>query len=243
MNKLYNIAVVDDNDESFETLCGYFDMFSKENNRNFQVTRFKNGEKFLHSYTKKDFDIVLMDIDLPGMNGMDTVKKLREIDQDVTVVFVTSLAQYAVAGYEVNAFDFIVKPFTYYHFSVKMRRVINRFEGKRDVRFWINVTGSGKKEINSATLKYVEVMKHNVIYHTEEGDFVTLGSMLKAQEQLKEASFALCNRCYLLNLKYVTGVHLFEVIVGGETLQISHLKRNEFLEELNHYISGGAPNV
>ena len=77
MNKLYNIAVVEDNDESFETLCSYFGMFSKENNRNFQVTRFKNGEKFLHSYTKKVFDIVLMDIDLPGMNGMETVKKLR----------------------------------------------------------------------------------------------------------------------------------------------------------------------
>ena len=72
---------------------------------------------------------------------------------------------------------------------------------------------------------------------------MTLGSMIKAQEQLKEASFALCNRCYLVNLKYVTEVRQFEVSVGGETLQISHLKRNEFLEELNHYISGGKPNV
>ena len=243
MEKLYKIAVVEDNSESFEILYGYFDKFSKEFNSNFRVTRFSDGEKFLQSYKKKDFDIILMDIDLPGLNGMETVKKLRELDQDVTVVFVTNLAQYAVAGYEVNAFDFIVKPFTYYHFSVKMRRVINRFEGKRDIRFWINVTGSGRKEINSAKLKYVEVVKHKVIYHTEEGDFVTLGSMLKAQEQLKEASFALCNRCYLVNLKYVTGVHLFEVIVGGEALQISHLKRNEFLAELNHYISGGAPNI
>jgi len=239
MGNFYNIAVIEDNSEWIKTLHEFFGVFSKEGNVNFDLKFFTSGEEFLNCYKDKQFEIVLMDIDLPGLNGMQTAKKLRELDQEVAVIFVTNLAQYAVEGYEVNAFDFIVKPFTYYQFSVKLRRLLNRFEIKRDVKFWIKVVGGERKEINSATLKYVEVIKHNVIYHTEEGNFTALGSMLNAMEQLKGTAFALCNRCYFVNLKYVTGIHQYDVIVGGERLQVSHLKRNSFLEELNKYISGG----
>ncbi len=239
MEKIYNIAVIEDNSEWIKTLREFFVVFSKNENFNCNVKVFTSGEDFLSCYKSEQFEMVFMDIDLPGLNGMQTAKKLRELDADIAVIFVTNLAQYAVEGYEVNAFDFIVKPFTYYHFSVKLRRLINRFERKRDVRFWIKVIGGERKEINSASLKYVEVIKHNVIYHTEEGNFAALGTMLGAVEQLKGAAFALCNRCYLVNLKYVTGIHQYDVVVAGEKLQMSHLKRNSFLEELNKYISGG----
>lgn len=239
MDKVYNIAVVEDSDESYGVLREYFASYSVEIRSKFYVTRFTSGEVFLKNYSNYSFDIVFMDIDLPRMNGMDVSKLLRKNDKKIVIVFVTSLAQYAVAGYEVNALDFIVKPFSYSHFKIKMRRVLNRLKSRREIRFWINVTGSGKKALNSGDLKYVEVMKHNVIYHTLEGDFNTTGTMIKAQELLKNAPFCLCNRCYLVNLKYVTEVKNFQVKVGDDILQISHLKRGEFIDKLNEFIAGG----
>lgn len=239
MEKFYNIAVVEDDGKWIETLREFFAVFSKNENLNCNIKVFTSGEDFLNCYKGEQFEMVFMDIDLPGLNGMQTAKKLRELDGNIAIIFVTNLAQYAVEGYEVNAFDFIVKPFTYYNFSIKLRRLINRIERKRDVHFWIKVVGGERKEINSANLKYVEVIKHNVIYHTVEGNFTVLGSMTGAVEQLKDAAFALCNRCYLVNLKYVTGIHQYDVTVGREKLQISHLKRQEFLEKLNKYIAGG----
>ena len=243
MDGFFSVAVVEDNPEWTKTLHEFFGVFAKNEGVDFSVKSFSSGEEFLQNYKAEEFEMVLMDIDLPILNGMQTAKRLRELDKEVALIFVTNLAQYAVEGYEVDAFDFIVKPFTYYQFSIKIHRLLTRLETKRDVKFWIKVVGGERKEINSANLKYVEVIKHNVIYHTTEGNFTALGTMLNAAEQLKGAAFELCNRCYLVNLKYVTGIRQYDVIVGGETLQMSHLKRNSFLEALNKYIAGGATNV
>ena len=65
-----------------------------------------------------------MDIDLPSMDGMSAVKKIREHSLDTMVIFVTSLAQYAIEGYKVNAFDFIVKPVQYYNFALSLKRAL-----------------------------------------------------------------------------------------------------------------------
>ena len=243
MDGIFNVAVVEDSPEWTKTLHEFFGVFTKNEGVDFSVRFFASGEDFLGDYNEGQYQIVLMDIELPGLNGMQTAKKLREIDKEVSLIFVTNLAQYAVEGYEVDAFDFIVKPFTYYHFSVKISRLLKRLEIKRDVKFWIKVIGGERKEINSANLKYVEVIRHSLIYHTTEGNFTVLGTMTNAVEQLKGAAFELCNRCYLINLKYVTGIRQYDVVVGGEILQMSHLKRNGFLDALNKYISGGTSNV
>lgn len=243
MNEIYNIAIVEDNDESYEVFREHFARLAKEIGRNFHVKRFVNAEKFLKTYGDFSYDVIFMDIELPKMNGMEAAKHLRMIDKDVVLVFVTNLAQYAIKGYEVNAFDFVVKPFTYYQFKIKMRRILNRFNYRKNIKVWINVTGFGKKSLSSDDIFYVEVMKHNLIYHTKEGVFTTNGTMIKAQESLKNACFSLCNRCYLVNLKYVTEVRKFQLVCGGDVLQISHLKRNDFLSKLTEFVSGGQQDV
>ena len=71
---------------------------------------------------KMIFDIIIFDIDMPGINGIDTARKLREMDSNVTIIFVTNIAQYAINGYEVDAVDYILKPVSYYDFSMKFHR-------------------------------------------------------------------------------------------------------------------------
>ena len=106
---MWNIAIIEDEEAMSNQLVSYFAKFGKENNESFSFAIFNNAETFLKNY-KKEYSVVLMDINLPGMNGMECVKKLREIDDTVLVVFVTNLSQFAVDGYEVKAFDFVVKP-------------------------------------------------------------------------------------------------------------------------------------
>lgn len=237
MGETVRVAIVEDDAQAREKLRGYFSDFSAEQNTGFDVSEYGSGEDFLAE--QKSFDIILMDIELPGKDGMETVRRLRERDKNVIVIFATNMAQFAVKGYEVEAFDFIVKPMSYYNFTIKMRRALERFRTKRDKDIWINVSGVGKRKISTARLKYVEVMGHKITYHTTDGDFGSSGSMLKVQEELRGMPFELCNRCYLVNLKFVEEVRPFQVVVGGETLQVSHLKRNEFMSKLNVYLSGG----
>ncbi len=238
MSESVNVAIVEDDEETRNKLGGYFVEFGREFGVEFRCYAYGDGESFLDDGAKRSLDIVIMDIELPGADGMETVRALRERDRNVIVIFATNMAQFAVKGYEVEAFDFMVKPVTYPLFSVKIRRALERFDVRRDKAIWINVTGGGRKQIRTSELKYIEVMGHKITYHTTDGDLVASGSMIKVQEALRGLPFELCNRCYLVNLKFVTEIRPFQVIVGGDELQISHLKRNDFLSKLNAFLAG-----
>ena len=230
------IAIVEDDKTASDTLLGYIDEYGAENSENFETARFYGVTAFLEAF-KGNYDIVFMDIELPDGNGMDAVKRIREHYRDVIIIFVTNMAQYAVKGYEVRAFDFIVKPLNKYGFSVKFKEALECYRRKADVSVWIS-NKDGKTRLSASSIKYIEVYKHVLIYHTTDGDLQSSGSLCALEEQLKPAFFASCNRCYLVNLRYVTAVRQLSVLVDGEELQISHLKRSTFMRELNAYLSG-----
>lgn len=235
MNEQLRITIVEDDAHAEATLRQYLKRYGEEEKCDFSVVSYQSGEKFLKEY---DFntDIILMDIELPKANGMETVRKLRKKDSKVVVIFVTNLAQYAVEGYSVDAFDFIVKPVTYYNFAMKLKRGIMRLQVRREMRLEILLKGGGKKYVQTSEIKYIEIMNHTLCFHTVKGNFTSLGSMAQISEQLKDFPFALCNRCYLVNFRFIEGIDQFEVTVGGEKLQVSHLKRKDFMQKFNYYL-------
>lgn len=231
---MINVAVVEDENGAAELLLSYFNVFSENKGEKFHIVRFDNPVNFLTNY-KPNFDLVLMDIDLPDINGMDTSRRLRKIDKTVTLIFVTNLAQFAVTGYEVDAFDYIVKPVSYYDFSFKLERALERIKSRKLTKIPITVDDAIKC-ITASEIKYVEVIGHKLIYHTTEGNFETTGSLKDLEQKLANADFAKCNNCYLVNLCYITGLQGFTVTVAGDELQVSHPRRKEFKRALNDYL-------
>ena len=238
MKELIRIVLVEDAPDSNTIMKSYLERFSAETEYVFEIKTYEDGVSFLQEYDYSA-DIILMDIDLPGQSGIETVRKLREQDKNVLIMFVTSLVHYAVEGYSVEAFDYIVKPVAYYEFLVKIKRALARVVSRRDKRLEIHLKGGvGKAFVFVSDIKYVEIMGHTLIYHTTNGNYSCYGSMKSICEELRNFPFALCNRCYLVNLRYVSGINQFEVMIGNETLQISHLKRAEFMKRLNYYHAG-----
>ena len=231
------IAIVEDDKSASDALLGYIEEYGVAEHETFEVGRYYTATSFIDAF-KGNYDIVFMDIELPDGNGMDVVKRLRESNRDVIVIFVTNMAQYAVKGYEVRAFDFIVKPVSRYNFAFKLKEALETFRRRTDVAVWIS-NKDGKMRLSASKIKYIEVYKHVLVYHTVDGDFTSSGSLCALEEQLRSAFFASCNRCYLVNLRYVTSVRQLSVTVDGEELQISHLKRAAFMRALNAFLSGG----
>ena len=231
------IAIVEDQEEEAARLAAYLDRYSKEKSCTFLISRFESGDSFLSRY-QPIYDVVLMDIMMPGTNGLDAARELRKVDSDVTLIFVTNMARFAIRGYEVEAFDFVVKPVTYQSFMMKMDRVLAKLKNEQRETHILLSLPEGKKRLSPAQIKYLEVNGHKVIYHTTQGNFPVYSSMKSAQEQLNPQVFCRCNNCYLVNLNFVSAINGLSVTVDNEVLQISRARKNAFISQLNEFLGG-----
>ena len=236
--KLIKIVIAEDDPSAAKTLSLYVKKYAQENNREIEITTYHNGEELIAGYSH-DVDIILLDIDMPELDGMTAARRIRSVDKDVLIIFVTNLAQYAVKGYEVEAFDFIVKPVSYYQFSLKMKRAIGRIDADNGKVVWIT-NREGKYAVKTNSLIFAEIRKHIMTLHTTDGDVTTRNGTLKSlQEELEGLPFASPMQCYLVNLRYVTGVEKNDVVVGKYRLGISSVRRKAFLAALSDYLGKG----
>ncbi len=231
------ICILEDEKAVADKLCSYIERYCGEHGVAADTKVFSNAFDLIENY-HADADILFMDIQMPLMNGMEAAKKLRETDKKVLIVFVTNLAQYAVEGYEVNAFDFILKPVEYEGFKMRFERVLKELEHRGADRY-INITAkSGFKRIALSGLMYVEVINHDLIFHASDGCIRTRGTMKKLAEELKGDYFVQCSNCYLVNLAHVKQADRVAVLSDGTELAISRNARKGFFAELAKYLGG-----
>lgn len=227
---MYKIAVVEDNPAAAEKLKGFLERFSREQKEEFDIKVFPDGISFLDGY-RQVYDMVFMDIELPGLNGMEAARRLRAVDKKITLIFVTNIAGYAVKGYEVDAADYLVKPVHYGDFELKLKRVTAR--SREESEAILVVRQSGVMRLLLREIQYIEVRGHKLIFHTENGEVTGGGSLLETEEKLKGKGFLRCNKCYLVNHKYIAAVEGYTVVIsGGERLIISRPRKKAFMSEL-----------
>lgn len=228
------ITVLEDEKISSDKLRGYLFRFAKERQADLNVSCFYDAQSFFE-INHVQFDIIFLDIELPDGNGMQIAKKLREDGNNSIIIFVTNLAKYAIRGYDVGAFDFIVKPINYSSFVLKFERAYSVAE--RNKKAVISVeAGKELKILEVSKIKYIEVCDHYVYLHTVEGVIKTFGKLADFHNRLKGLSFALCNQCFLVNMKYISGIKDDCVLLGDEQLRISRPRKKEFLKTFNDYL-------
>ncbi len=232
---MLRVAIVDDEKDACDHLAHLVSRYAASHAQAFETTPFTSANAFLSNLEFADADaapdIVFLDIEMPGLDGMQAAHTLRDKGFDGQIVFVTNMAQYAIRGYEVGALDFVVKPVDYPTFEFKFARVAEAAARRQDA-FVVLETKGGFERLRLADLIYVEVSDHKLIYHTAAGNVELWGTIKAAAQDLEPRGFAFCNACYLVNLEKVTGLDGEFVRLGDVSLKISRGKSRPFLDAL-----------
>lgn len=232
---MVRVALVEDEESSRKILTDYLERFSRETGEKIHISVFPDGAEIVDDY-RANYDIILMDILMTYMDGMKAANAIRKVDKEVVIIFITNTPQYVMKGYTVDALDYVLKPVSYFAFSQRMQRALERM--KRRTRKFISVVfQGGMRKLDVSQILYIEVVNHCLIYHLTDEDLEAKGSLSELEETLRPYHFFRCNKCYLVNLEHVDSVAENSVNVGGNQIQVSRAKKKALLDALNNYIN------
>lgn len=223
----FAVSIIDDEMSVFEEEKTYFQEFSNKKGMSFDLSYFSNPVEFLSNYPDK-VDIIFLDIEMPQMNGIEVARKIREKDENVIIIFVTNMTQYAIEGYSVNAYDYVLKPIQKYSLFLKLEKLTSKLGKNIDTH--VQIRSEGRIIVADAkTILYVESCGHHVIYHLEDKTLESYERMNDVAKKLPD-SFIRCSRYYFVNLRHVKEVKGESVIVGKDDIKISRGEKKAFVE-------------
>lgn len=202
-----------------------------------QIRPFYSSIDFLEEYDGT-YDIVFLDIEMPGSDGLTTAREIRGRDDAVAIIFITNMAQYAIHGYEVNAIDFMIKPVGYFNFAQKLGKAM-RFLHRRSQRTVLLSGEDGVIRLATSDIRYVEKDRDNLIYHMRQGTFRKRGTMKAEKEQLRGLPFEECTVGCLVNLEAVQRIGKEHVYLKEEQLPLSRRMKKDFTQSYIDFAGGG----
>ena len=229
-------AIVEDEKKQQEITTAFLKKFEDESKVcHFQIDTYLSSLEFLEHYPD-DVELLFLDIRMPGISGMDIAREIRQKDPLVMIVFITSLGQYAIDGYSVGAFDYMLKPLQYPEFKIKLFRIVNHVVSKETDYLMISTVDSVIK-IPVNQIVYIETQLHNVLIHDNDLHvYKKHASMKEVEEQLSQEMFCRINSSYIVNLSYCASIEKEEMIlIDGSSLKISRPRSRSVYNAFREY--------
>lgn len=228
------IAVVENELNVAQNVIVLLERYVKENSLSLETAIFRNGYEFLD--TKEEFDAVLMDIDMPGLNGMEVAEKLREKNKTIDIIFTTNLPQFAVDGYKVQALDFVIKPVTFPNLSFAMEKVVEKKRNIVNGSFFLRIGGFAKR-INNEEVLYIEMVNHYIVLHETDMEPLRIrGSLKMIEDLLNPEIFVKINSGIIINISKVSSFENGLVLMeDGSNLPLSRSHKKEFAVRLAEF--------
>lgn len=234
----YKIAICDDERQQLQYLAALARDWAKHSGRTVNIRPFLSAEEFLFHYEdEKDYDILLLDIEMGDMDGVELAKRVREEDYFPQIVFVTGYPDFIAEGYEVGALHYLLKPVS----EEKLSQVLERAAGniRKKGRAIFIESGKDLRRVPVDGIIYVEVLSHKLKLHTVHGDYETKLSIARMEEMLGEG-FARCHRSYLAGVYFMERITRTSVIFSdGSVIPLARSAYREVNQAFIEYFRGG----
>lgn len=236
MREIYGIAVCDDDKGFLDEIACQIEEAARQLGEELSVRRYESAEELIAS--EEPFDVLFLDIQMGGISGMQAAHVLRGRGRDFCLIFLTSMVQYAIDGYDVHAFAFLPKPVKP---GVLMGKLAEALEYVRALRGSILAlqTGEGIVSVSSRDIIYADVLDHTTRVVTRNGTVSCSLPLEKLIRQLPDGEFFRCHKSYTVNFSAVRVLGKTELIMeNGDSVPISKHRRAEMLSAFARF-SGG----
>lgn len=232
---MIRVAICEDEREIQLLIEDYIKEILKSINVEYEIQKYNSGEELLEC-NLKNIDILLLDIQMGQLNGMDTARKIREVDNKMEIIFITSLIDYIQDGYEVRAYRYLLKPIKLEELEKHVLTCIKEIEKNKNHYILIK-NKSNTYKIYSNEIKYIEVQKKDMRIHTINKTFDVKYSLEKIEKDLNSDEFVRCHKSFIINLSYIENIKLNTAILeSGEEVPVSRYRYKEVKERFLKFL-------
>lgn len=232
---MIRVVICDDEITMCNQLEEYCKRWGQQHNIIVTVRRYNNPGIFLADY-RDDTDILLLDIQMEKMDGLQVAQKLRQQEKNVCILFVTNRQDYAIACYRVRPFSFLPKPLAYEDFALEFGNAVQNVMDSRTHDLVVR-TPQGLHKLSVQAIEYIEVNDHMLTVHQADGvEKVCYGSISSIRDQLAQHGFLRCHSAFLVNQAYIRDIRRSDLItVSGKCIPISKHRRAALLEDIARF--------
>ncbi len=237
------IAIVEDRENDSQYLAAAVSRWSKEHHIPLvpALALYKTGEELLANFSNERYDIIFLDIYMEGIDGMETARRIREIDGDCRLVFITSTDEFAVDSYDVDSSWYLLKPYSYEKLSQALSRCCTDVLEQR--QFFVAPGKYGEQRLLLHQITWTEYINRQICVHLQNGSelYVRMRQNEFANKMLQYPYFCDCMKGILVNLEFAETIQDNCIkLKDGSLLPISRLKyrdvREKFLDFSYRYI-------
>ena len=231
------IAICDDEARIRRQLADFLQAYAAETQRDFEILQFEDSNQLLRDYPA-NLDLLLLDIAMNGLDGVEAAGEVRRVDESVTIIFITSMANRAIDGYRVHAFGFIKKPVDREELRYQLEGALAQIDAKKAMGSYVQLRlPKGTQRLPVYEISYAEVRDHKLFVHVGAETKTFWLSMNELEEQLGGYGFFRPHSAYLVNYRYISHIGAGELtLLNGVTIPVSQHKRKKFLEQMSDYM-------
>ena len=220
-----NIAICDDDLLQLEYICSLVKKWSNRTNEQNKISLYKSAEELLFDYTPGSFDILLLDIQMDGENGISLAKRIRSFNDDAVIIFITAVSDYVFDGYDVGAVQYLLKPVD----EVKLFECLNISHKKSASQKRIILESEqGSIAVAMDDIIYSEAFSHKTKVVMNDRELFINESIGNIEQKLGD-DFYKCHRSYIVNIKHINSIKKYDAVMdNGSSIPISRRIYNDF---------------